>query len=214
MSFLLSLVMVVLFLACVGFSFSEGMWTNAIRLINVIFAALLAMNYFEPLANWLDDWMRAFSYYWDFLAMWALFVVSFFVLRLLTDTISQVKVRFPKIVEQIGSGIFGVVLGGVMVGFTLTTLYAVPLGKTFLFGGFRPGQAMVLGMRPTSTGWDSSRTCRGAPCAAGSTTKIGKMKKPSSTPTCSRPATTSAAKGRRTTLLRSEALTSTSTKKP
>ena len=70
MSFLLSLVMVVLFLACVGFSFSEGMWTNAIRLINVIFAALLAMNYFEPLANWLDDWMRAFSYYWDFLAMW------------------------------------------------------------------------------------------------------------------------------------------------
>ena len=84
----------------------------------------------------------------------ALFVVSFFALRLLTDTISQVKVRFPKIVEQIGSGIFGVVLGGVMVGFTLTTLYAVPLGKTFLFGGFRPGQAMVLGMahRPALAG--------------------------------------------------------------
>ena len=55
MSALLTLILVLIFLACLGFLYPEGMWSNAIRLINVILAALLAINYFEPLARQLEE---------------------------------------------------------------------------------------------------------------------------------------------------------------
>ena len=36
----------------------DGLWSNAIRLVNVVFAGLLAMNFYEPLANWLTKLQR------------------------------------------------------------------------------------------------------------------------------------------------------------
>ena len=70
MSFLLTLLMLVILFAAVATLYTEGMWSNAVRLINVVMAALLATNYFEPLADWLEgqgDWFRSCTHYWDFL---------------------------------------------------------------------------------------------------------------------------------------------------
>ena len=47
----LTLILILIFLACLGFLYPEGMWSNAVRLINVILASLLAIDYFEPLAT-------------------------------------------------------------------------------------------------------------------------------------------------------------------
>ena len=83
------------------------MWSNAIRLINVVTAALLATNFFEPLAAWLDlSCAPSFTYVWDFLALWALFAVISTVFRLLTDKVSQVNVRFLGLADRIGSSVF------------------------------------------------------------------------------------------------------------
>ena len=44
MSFLLTILLLVIIFACVAATFRDGMWSNAIRLINVVTAALLAVN--------------------------------------------------------------------------------------------------------------------------------------------------------------------------
>ena len=148
MSALLTLILVLIFLACLGFLYPEGMWSNAIRLVNVILAGLLAMNYFEPLARKLDQWQPSYTYCWDFLALWMVFGGSFVVLRAVTDQISRVKVRFLKIADQIGSGVLAAAIGWLMIAFTLTTLHTAPLAENFFFGAFQPLEPMFLGTSP------------------------------------------------------------------
>ncbi len=148
MSFLLTLILILIFLACLGFLYPEGMWSNAIRLINVILAALLAIDYFEPLARQLEEWQPSYTYCWDFLAMWVVFAAAFVALRAATDQLSRVKVRFLKIADQIGSGAFAAVIGWALVAFTLTTLHTAPLAENFFFGAFRAGEPMFLATAP------------------------------------------------------------------
>ena len=44
-------VMVLLFAAVVAWLWREGMWSNAVTLFNFVTAALIATNYWEPLAT-------------------------------------------------------------------------------------------------------------------------------------------------------------------
>ena len=46
-----TLLMIIILFASVAMLYNDGMWSNAIRLINVVTAALLAMNFYEPLAE-------------------------------------------------------------------------------------------------------------------------------------------------------------------
>ena len=41
------LLCLVVMAACVGFLSRDGLWSNAIRLVNVVLAGLLAMNFYE-----------------------------------------------------------------------------------------------------------------------------------------------------------------------
>ncbi len=148
MSSLLPLLMILLVFACVATCYAEGMWSNAVRLINIVTAALLAMNFFEPVARWLDGWQPSYTYVWDFLALWGLFCVFLLVFRETTDRLSRVQVRFLKIADRIGSGVLSLWIGWVMVCFTMTTLHAAPMDRNFLFGGFVPEERMIFGLGP------------------------------------------------------------------
>ena len=77
--------------------------------------------------------------------MFAVFVI---VLGELTNRVSQVKVRFSSIADQIGGAVLAVMIGWVMVSFTLTTLHTAPLSRNFLFGGFRAESRMFMGFTP------------------------------------------------------------------
>lgn len=148
MAAILPFLMILLVFACVATLYSEGMWSNAISLINVVTAALLATNFFEPLANRLDQWDNTYTYVWDFLSLWVLFAVFLIILRTLTDKVSRVQVRFLKIVDRIGAGILAVWIGWVMVCFTMMTLHTAPLSRVFLFDGFKAEEKMIGGMAP------------------------------------------------------------------
>jgi hypothetical protein len=143
-----TLILCVIFFVCFGFLFAEGLWGNAVRFINVLLAALLAMNLFEPLASKLEWWQPTYSYACDFLALWAVFCVFVIIFRAITDQLSKVQVRFHHVVNRIGGGVFAALIGWLVVAFTLTTLHTAPLGKTFFFDGFHSGEAMFLGTSP------------------------------------------------------------------
>lgn len=147
MSFLLPFLMLVILAACIGVLYPEGLWSNAVRLVNVVTAGLVATNFFEPLARLIEgwgEWFASATYFWDFLSLWILFAVTMIVMRLATDMISRVKVKFLKVVDRAGGALFAACVGWVMVCFVMATLHTAPLAQNFLFGGFDPSRRMLL----------------------------------------------------------------------
>ncbi len=141
---------------CVGFLFRDGVWSNAIRLVNVVFAGLLAMNFYEWLATFLTNYSESLHPYvslFDFLALWICFVFFMVVFRALTDAVSRVRVRFLKIVDQAGGIVLSLCIGWVMVGFTLASLHTAPLAQYPLFGSFQPQSSMFFGMLAPDREW-------------------------------------------------------------
>jgi hypothetical protein len=143
MSFLFPALLFLVFIACVAFVFGEGMWGAALRLVNVVFAALLATNFWEPLARLLEGISAAPTYWWDFLSLWMIFSVSLLLLRMLTRSVSQVQVRFLSLADRIGGGVFAVCVGLTMVAFTTFSFHTAPLGEKFMFGGFDPNDPVI-----------------------------------------------------------------------
>jgi hypothetical protein len=150
------LLCVLILAVCVGFLFRDGLWSNAVRLVNVVFAGLLAMNFFEPLAQWLTNYSDSLHPYvslFDFLALWTCFVFFAVVFRAATDAVSRVRVRFLKIVDLWGGIVLSLGTGWVMVGFTLVSLHAAPLGPYPLLGSFQPQKNMFLGIFAPDREW-------------------------------------------------------------
>ena len=147
---IVNVLMLAILFACAAMLYNEGMWSNAIRLINTITAGLLAMNFFEPAADWLEQQAPAYTYFCDFIALWGLFIIFSLIFRLITDRLSQVKVKFLKITDQIGSGVLALWVGWVMVCFTLMSLNTAPLARNCLGGSFSSTSEdrMFLGFAP------------------------------------------------------------------
>jgi uncharacterized membrane protein required for colicin V production len=144
----LALVFILIFVACIGILYHEGMWNNAIRLVNVVTAALLATSFYELVATKLDSYLSSFTFAWDFLALWGVFAVCILVMRELTDRISTVKVRFLNMADQFGGIFFAACIGWVLICFTAMSLHTAPLARNFFFGSFKPEQRLLMGLAP------------------------------------------------------------------
>ena len=147
MAFLFPLSLCAIFFFCMAFLYRDGMWSNAIRLFNVVTASLLAINFWEPVARMAEGFggfIASLTFYLDFLVLWGLFCVLMIIFQTLTNTFSKVKVRFLSLADRIGSPIFAAWIGWVMICFTTMTLHTAPLGRTFMFGGFQPEKRMFL----------------------------------------------------------------------
>jgi hypothetical protein len=139
MSWLYTILMGFVFFAAVAMLIREGLWSNLLTLFNVLFSGLLAFSLHGPVTTWLDESLKGeYTYLLDFLVLWAIFSLSMLVLRILTDTLSRVRVRFKKPVESAGGPIAAVIAAWVVLGFTSATFNTVPLAKGFL------GNAIVV----------------------------------------------------------------------
>ncbi len=146
----LTLILILIFAACVAFMVGGGLWTNSLVLINTVTAGLIAFNYFEPLAGWLQKQMPSYTYFWDFLSLWGVFAIAIALMRTATDLLSKVKVKFRKPVETAGGIFMACSVGAVMVSFSLATLHTAPLAHNFLDGEFQPqpNSRMFMGLAP------------------------------------------------------------------
>lgn len=138
---------VIIITAVVG---SQGLWHSLITFFNVMTAALIATNYFEPISEWLDYNGPTFTYLIDFLVLWGLFAGVLMLLRTLTDLLSRVKVRFIKPVDMAGGFLMAFWTAWVFVCFAMMSLHTAPLSRNFLGGAFQPlpESKMVLGLAP------------------------------------------------------------------
>lgn len=145
--------LILVWFICIAFLWNEGMWSNCLTLVNVLLSALIAMNYWEPLADYLESTspsMKTYTYVWDYLSLWFLFFIGIVVTRVATGLISRSQVRFMPPIEQTGRVISVLLIGWIFVCFTLATLHTAPLARTAVRGTFqeKPMSNNFLGLAP------------------------------------------------------------------
>ncbi len=146
----LNLCLAAVFFAVLAMRVREGLWSNALMFFNVMTAALLATNYFEPLADRIDRMAPTYTYLADFLTLWAAFCVAIIVLRVATDLVSRVKVRFRLPVDWAGGIFFACWTAWIMVCFTTFSLHTAPLARSPFGGTFyaEPNADVFFGLAP------------------------------------------------------------------
>lgn len=148
MEFIMPAIYAVLILAVIAAVGKHGLWSNSVLLINVVTAALLATNFWEPVVRWWAGQAPSFVHLLDFLAVWALFAIFYSAMRALTDLASKVRVRFPAPLETGGSYGMALAVGWVMACFIGMTLHMAPLAREFMGGAFQAEKPSAFGLSP------------------------------------------------------------------
>ena len=107
---------------------SEGLWGAALMFFNVLFGAMIAFNFYEPLAKLIDSTGITWGFS-DTLCMLGLFCISVVLLRMTTETIAPAMVRFPMPIYHLGRLVFGA--GGALVTMAIVILafHTAPVHK-------------------------------------------------------------------------------------
>jgi uncharacterized membrane protein required for colicin V production len=148
MSMLFPIACLVLMVAVFASLMQQGLWGNVLNFFNTVTAALLATNFFEPVASYLTKMVPSGTMFWDFVSIWLVFSLALLVLKMATDQLSKVKVRFRKPVDMAGGYFFAIWTAYVFLAFTTATLHTAPLSREFMWGGFRPEDPVFFGLKP------------------------------------------------------------------
>jgi hypothetical protein len=115
---------------------SEGPFGAGLTFLCVLFAGLLAMNFFETVAGMLDGLASGMREYSDFVALVGLFALFTFLGRLATDNIAPSEIEYDARVYQAARWLFGLAAGYTTMAILLTALHTAPLPRSFM--GFAP----------------------------------------------------------------------------
>jgi hypothetical protein len=118
---------------------AEGAWGAGLTFLCVLFSGVLAMNFFEPVANLLDGMGSAVEDYSDLVALVGLFALFTFLARLATDNISPTDIEMDARVYNVARWLFGLATGYTTMAILLTALHTAPLPRSFV--GFSPERA-------------------------------------------------------------------------
>lgn len=124
----------------------EGAWGAVHTFLCVLLAALIAMNFFEPLASFLDGILPAYRNYMDIVALVGLFIGMTFALRMGSEHLTPVYIGLPSTLDLVGKWAFGAATGYLTMAFLLAALHTAPLSREFM--GFKPERNNVFGMAP------------------------------------------------------------------
>lgn len=111
---------------------SEGLWGAALMFFNALFAAMITMNFYEPLAQVIGTNAEFLSGYADALCILVIFTVSLLILRLTTENLAPAMVRFPMPLYHLGRFIFAIGGSAVTMGMLLIAMDASPVQKKIL----------------------------------------------------------------------------------
>ena len=133
---------------------SEGPWGAAFVLLSVVIGGLLAMNFFEPVAAFLQQNVsssRDWSYRWDIISLLGLFALFVFALRELTDRLSPVFIEVNSAVHEIFRWGCSLAAGYTVMAILLTALHTAPLPRDFI--GFKPERKNFFAVAAPDRQW-------------------------------------------------------------
>jgi uncharacterized membrane protein required for colicin V production len=123
---------------------SEGLWGSALMFFNVLFSAMVAFNFYEPLATLLDRTGIPWGFS-DTLCLMGLFCVTVVAFRLVTESIAPVMVRFPVPIYHFGRLLFGTAGALVTMAVAILAFHTAPINKK-IFGVIRYNSKPPFGM--------------------------------------------------------------------
>ena len=112
---------------------SEGLWGAALMSLNILFAGLISLNFYEPLAAIIAENVGFLSGFADTMSLLGIFAVALIGLRIGTETLAPAMVRFPGPVYFLGRWLFGFAGGAMVIGFLLVAFHTAPVHKV-IFG--------------------------------------------------------------------------------
>lgn len=130
---------------------SDGAWSAGITLLSVLFAGLLAMNFFEPLANGIQGAAPGWANEADMVALVGLFIAFVFGFRLASEYLVPTYVYLPNMMHDVARWICGGAAGYITMAFLLTALHTAPLPREFL--GFTPERDNLFGIAAPDRQW-------------------------------------------------------------
>ena len=123
---------------------SEGIWGAAQTFLCTLLAGLMAMNFFEPLANSIRGVVG--DNYADIVALLGLFTAFCFALRMGTEQLAPSYIQVIPMLDTVGRWAFGAVTGYLTMAILLTALHTAPLPREFL--GFKPEKNNFFNVAP------------------------------------------------------------------
>lgn len=111
---------------------SEGLWGAALMFFNVLFSALIALNFYEPVAGLLASNVSQLSGFADTLCLLLIFGITAIILRITTDSVAPVMVRFPMPLYHLGRIVFAVGGGCVTMAILILGLECAPVDQKVL----------------------------------------------------------------------------------
>lgn len=134
-----------------AFRRNQGFWGNMICLMNITFASVFAIGFFEDFSYLLASIYAGGMFFWDLVAYNVIFFFTYFMLTVFTNRLSKVKVRFPQTIETAGNYITlllcAVLIGGLYIS-TLTYLTSVGVSEddivdTYLDPDYSPPLSII-----------------------------------------------------------------------
>lgn len=115
---------------------SEGAWGAILHFFCVLFAGLLAMNFFEVVAPALEGMGRKVAPYADFVALVGLFSLFVFLFRLGTEHLAPTQIELDSRLYEVIRWVWAAASGYLTMAILLTAMHTAPLPREFM--GFKP----------------------------------------------------------------------------
>jgi len=119
-----------MFFAGIAMTVGEGLWSNTISLLFVLISGLAGATAGVPLGILIMEQMDqadANAWYFIFAGMWAAFVLTMLLLRIVAEKASKTRVRFLPIVDKLGGIAMGLLVAVMLTSFAAFTLWSAPI---------------------------------------------------------------------------------------
>jgi hypothetical protein len=109
---------------------SEGLWGACLMFFNLLFAGMIAFNFYEPLAKLIAENVPAFlAGFADVVCLFGLLIVSLFTLRIVTEMLAPGMVRFPAPIYHLGRLGFGAAAAALTLALLILGFDTAPVHK-------------------------------------------------------------------------------------
>lgn len=151
---MINVILLAILISVTYFVAMEGPQGAAVTLFAVLFAGLVAMNFFEPLAAFCSaNLMNSFEWQhrWDVIALLGLFAAGVTGIRLLGDQLFPTYAEVGSLLYEISRWGLGLATGYLTMAIMLTALHVSPLPREFM--GFTPEGHNFLGFAAPDRQW-------------------------------------------------------------
>jgi len=143
---MMSLLLLVIFLAVAAAIWFQGFWNGMITLVNMLLAMVIATSFYEPAATAIEGLgAQSWTYLLDFVVLWLLFSVAYAILRAVTDAVSKERVKFDLPIEVGGRTLMAIWCGWLMVCFVAFSLQMAPLNSATPLGAWSSPRSRTFG---------------------------------------------------------------------